>query len=87
MEFTMGTNFVHQQNEPLDAAQYFKAGDLSNFKTAGGALVNPTQIFPGNYQNLIPNVYFTANRPQTPGPNGYVSGTASTGGVKTVSVE
>jgi hypothetical protein len=86
-DFTMGTNFVHQQNQPLDPTAFFNSSDLSTFKYANGQLVNPTQIFAGNYLNLIPNITFsggsatTGNAPQTAGPSNqnYVSGAPSYG--------
>ena len=77
-EFTGGENFVHQQNQPANPTKYLAAGDLSNFKYPGGGLVNPTEVFSGNFQNLIPNVSFSANKAQS-GGQAYVSGTPSYG--------
>lgn len=83
-DFTVGGNFLHQQNQPADATAFAAANQLSAFKyptTAGslsGQLVNPTQIFGGNYLQLIPNVSFGTTTPQT-GGQGYVSGTPSFG--------
>ena len=57
-EFTVGTNFIHQQNQPDDPVQYEKVGDLGNWKYPNGNLVNPVAVFGGNFQNLIPNITF-----------------------------
>ena len=89
-DFLAGGNFIHQQNQAVDPTAFFAQGDLSNFKypscaagynypgcgTLGGTLVNPYQVFGGNYQNLIPNVSFSASGAQN-GGQGYVSGTPS----------
>lgn len=66
-EFTVGTNFIHQQNQPDDPIAYQKEGDLGNFKLANGNLVNPIQVFTGNFQNLIPNILFSGNKQQNAG--------------------
>lgn len=79
MDATVGANFLHQQNQPLDPAAFAKASLLNTFvypssvgAPLAGTLVNPTQVFGGNYLNLIPNVNLSANTPQT-GGQGYVS--------------
>jgi hypothetical protein len=85
MDFTAGANFLHQQNQPADPTAFAAASQLSTFKypasvgsPLAGTLVNPTQIFGGNYLNLIPNVNLGTNQPQTAG-QGYVSGTPAFG--------
>ena len=78
MDATVGANFLHQQNQPLDQTAFNKSSLLPNFvypASAGslaGTPVNPTQVFGGNYLNEIPNVNLSANTPQTSG-QGYVS--------------
>lgn len=57
-EFTIGTNYIHQKNSPNNPDAFATTSTLPNFKDASGSLVNPIQIFPGNFQNLIPNVAF-----------------------------
>ena len=70
-EFTVGSNYIHQMNQPNDPAQYQAVGDLSTFKDAKGNKLSPVQVFSGNFQNLIPNVIFSTptgtNRPQSAG--------------------
>ena len=84
-DFTVGATFVHQQNQPLDPTAFAKSSQLSTFvypasvgAPLAGTLVNPTQLFGGNYLNLIPNVNLGTNAPQTAG-QGYVSGTPAFG--------
>ncbi len=77
MDATVGGNFLHQQNQPLDPEAFKKASDLGTFvypagTSLAGKLVNPTQVFGGNYLNLIPNVNLGSNTPQVSG-QGYVS--------------
>lgn len=84
-DLTVGANFLHQQNQPNDPTAFNKAANLSTFvypssvgSPLAGTLVNPTQVFGGNYLQLIPNVLLTTNQPQT-GGQGYVSGTPGFG--------
>jgi hypothetical protein len=85
MDATVGANFLHQQNQANDATAFAKQSTLSNFvypQSVGaplaGTLVNPTQVFGGNYLNLIPNVNLGTNQPQSAG-QGYVSSTPAFG--------
>ena len=84
-DFTVGANFLHQQNQPEDQTAFNKVSLLSTFvypssvgAPLAGTLVNPTQVFAGNYLQLIPNVNLGNNTPQT-GGQGYVSGTPAFG--------
>lgn len=84
-DLTVGGNFLHQQNQPNDPAAFAASSQLSTFvypssvgAPLAGTLVNPTQVFGGNYLNLIPNVNLGTNQPQT-GGQGYVSGTPAFG--------
>lgn len=84
-DLTIGGNFLHQQNQPADPAAFNANSQLSAFKypasvgaPLAGTLVNPTQVFAGNYLNLIPNVNLGTNQPQTSG-TGYTSGTPAFG--------
>ena len=82
-DLTIGANFLHQQNQANDPVAFKKSSDLSNFvypagTPQAGQPVNPTQVFNGNYLNLIPNVSFSTNGAQT-GGQGYVSGTPGYG--------
>jgi len=85
MDFTAGANFLHQQNQPDNPDAFAKASQLSTFvypssvgAPLAGTPVNPTQVFGGNYLNLIPNVSLGSNTPQTSG-QGYVSSTPAFG--------
>jgi len=84
-DFTIGGNFLHQQNQPNDPTAFAAASQLSTFKypssvgaPLAGTLVNPTQVFGGNYLQLIPNVNLGTNAAQTSGV-GYTSGTPAFG--------
>jgi hypothetical protein len=84
-DFTAGANFVHQQNQPQNQTAFNASSDLNTFvypasvgAPLAGTLVNPTQVFNGNYLNLIPNVNLGTNSPQTAG-QGYVSNTPAFG--------
>ena len=82
---TIGANFVHQQNQPQNPTAFAASSQLSTFvypasvgAPLAGTLVNPTQIFNGNYLQLIPNVNLGTYEAQTSG-QGYVSGTPAFG--------
>jgi len=84
-DFTAGGNFLHQQNQPANPTAFNAASDLNTFKypasvgaPLAGTLVNPTQVFGGNYLNLIPNVNLGTNAAQTAGV-GYTSDTPAFG--------
>ena len=78
-DLTIGGNFLHQQNQPANPTAFNASSNLNTFvypssvgAPLAGTLVNPTQVFGGNYLNLIPNVNLSANAPQTQGV-GYTS--------------
>src|SRR5215813_3298002 len=73
-EFTVGSNYVHQQNRPDDPGAFAAIGTLPNFKDANGKVVSLNQVFGGNFQNLIPNVTFGRAKTQSAGNS--VTGTA-----------
>jgi hypothetical protein len=66
-EFTMGSNYVHQQNRPDDPKAFASIATLPNFKDAGGKVVSLNQVFNGNFQNLIPTINFGRAKTQSAG--------------------
>ncbi len=73
-EFTVGSNYVHQQNRPDDPEAFAAIGTLPNFKDANGKVVSLNQVFNGNFQNLIPTINF--GRAKTQSAGNAVTGTA-----------
>lgn len=75
-EFTVGTNYVHQQNQPDDPQRFATIATLQNFKDANGKTINLNQVFNGNFQNLIPSINFGRVKTQSAGAS--VTGTSTT---------
>src|SRR5215510_10199062 len=73
-EFTVGSNYVHQQNRPDDPQAFADIATLPNFKDANGKVVSLNQVFNGNFQNLIPTINF--GRAKTQSAGNAVTGTA-----------
>jgi hypothetical protein len=78
-EFTIGQNYLHQQNQPNDAKAFASIATLPNFKDASGKTVNLNQVFNGNFQNLIPAITFGRAKTQSAG-NAVTGTTAATFG-------